>query len=100
MAACQWFGRGDGDGIDVFHVEDLAVVLHGLDRRPSRTWRACAVGVADGHDLDAGDGLEGTEMAAAPAAHADDGDADLVVGAGGVEGRGRPGRRLRRRQGL
>src|SRR5262249_19220547 len=90
--------RGDGDGVDVAVIEDFAEVFFHL-RRPllagvdglQRVGDDVGIGVADGGDLDVLEGGEGADVVLAPAAHAEDGEAERFVGLVGGRGGGQGG---------
>ena len=89
ICACQWSGTQIEHGVDVFAGEDLAVVDVGFDlvAEDFLGVRAPAfIQVSGGDELDAGN-LEGTRrIDEADDSHADRGDLEAVVGAGGLEG--------------
>ncbi len=76
-------GRADDDGIDVFAIKNLLVILGGEDVRAMdflHMGEAAVVAIAGGDQLRQAGGDGGTRIALPHAATADEGDLDFVVG--------------------
>ena len=82
-------GRGDGDGVDRFVLQQLAQIGVGGGRLAALRFDESAglaedgvVDVAEGHQIHFRQRGEGLHMALAAAAQPDGGDANCVVGTG------------------
>ena len=98
-------GSGDGDGVDLFHREQIANILYRfgpglalLFDEVGRFWDDGSVGIAKRDDLDVVAAEVAPNVVHSAAMHTDDGDMDLIVGGDAAAGSTRGGGSLRNSQ--